>query len=306
MLNIVFMGSPEFALPSLEALHVSPHEIKAVATNPDRRRGRGGEKSPTVVKQRTVDLGYPVIEVDSTHDADFAGRLRELKPDLIVVVAFRILPPEVIGIPRLGSVNLHASLLPKYRGAAPIHWAIINGEEETGCSVFMLKDKVDTGDVLRQARTRIGPNETAGDLYERLKVLGAELLVETVDQIERGETGGVPQNDQEASPAPKLFTKDAKIDLAQPSVQVHDRIRGLSPFPGGWAEYGNMKLNLYRSRIGPDIDLEPGELLFAEGRHLLAGCSSGSVEITELQLPGKKRTSGRDFANGYNLAVRLT
>ncbi|MEX2573801.1 MAG: formyltransferase family protein, partial [Balneolaceae bacterium] len=176
----------------------------------------------------------------------------------------------------------------------------------TGCSVFMLKDKVDTGDVLRQARTRIGPNETAGDLYERLKVLGAELLVETVDQIERGETGGVPQNDQEASPAPKLFTKDAKIDLAQPSVQVHDRIRGLSPFPGGWAEYGNMKLNLYRSRIGPDIDLEPGELLFAEGRHLLAGCSSGSVEITELQLPGKKRTSGRDFANGYNLAVRLT
>jgi len=306
MLKIVYMGSPDFAIPSLDALHLSRHQITAVVTNADKRRGRGGEKSPTIVKKRAQELGYPVIEAGSRmDDPRLVEEIREQQPDLIVVVAFRILPPEILSIPKIGSVNLHASLLPKYRGAAPIHWAIMNGEAETGCSVFMLDERVDTGQVLRQLRTRIDSNETTGDLYDRLKILGAELLVQTVDQIDQGNVEGVPQDDEQATPAPKLFKEDAQLDLTESAEVVHNRIRGLSPFPTAWVTYGNMKMNLYRSKMGPEIDLEPGELFFAEGRHLLVGCGEGSVELTEVQLPGKSRMSGRDFANGYKLDIRL-
>lgn len=304
MLKIVFMGSPEFAVPSLEALHNSSHKIIAVVTNPDKRRGRGGEKSPTIVKRRALDFGYPVLEAESARDPDFIRTLTDLKPDLIVVVAFRILPPEILQIPRLGSVNLHASLLPKYRGAAPIHWAVINGETETGCTVFFLGEKVDTGHILDKVKTDIGPDETAGDLYGRLKELGAGLLVETVDNIEKGKAKAVPQDSSKATPAPKLFTEDTRIDFHRSSIDVHNLIRGLSPFPGATALYGNEVMKLYRSRVGPEIWMEAGELNYVE-ECLIAGCGTGSVQITELQMPGKKRISGKDFANGYDLNIKL-
>lgn len=295
------MGSPEFAVPSLERLHHSHHEILAVATNADKRRGRGGDLQPTAVKKKAKEFGYSVIDVDSVTDAGFQAALERLDPDLFVVVAFRILPAKLLTIPSAGAVNLHASLLPKYRGAAPIHWAVINGEPETGCSVFFLEEKVDTGAVIRQVRTRIGPNETTGDLYHRLKMMGADLLVESLDLIEKDRVEGVPQDESAASRAPKLFRDDARVNFRKSSQEVHNFIRGMSPSPCAWANYGNLQLKLYRSKAGPDIELDPGELLFAEGRYLLAGCSRGSVELTELQLPGKPKISGRDFANGYNL-----
>ncbi len=298
------MGSPDFAVPSLLELHHSEHRVEAVVTNPDKRRGRGEGKSPTIVKKKALELGYPVIETESTKDPDFGEKLNAIQPDLLVVVAFRILPPEILEIPRLGSVNLHASLLPKYRGAAPIHWAIINGETETGCTVFFLDEQVDTGHIISRVKTVIGPDETAGDLYERLKEIGAELLVECLDRIEKGHVKGIPQENDKATPAPKLFTEDARIDFQLPSQQVHNRIRGLSPFPGAWTTYSGKKINLYRSRIGPDIQLAPGELLIDDGR-LLAGCGQGTVELTEVQMPGKKKVSGKEFANGYDLSVRL-
>ncbi len=298
------MGSPDFAVPSLLELHHSEHRVEAVVTNPDKRRGRGEGKSPTIVKKKALELGYPVIETESTKDPDFGEKLNAIQPDLLVVVAFRILPPEILEIPRLGSVNLHASLLPKYRGAAPIHWAIINGETETGCTVFFLDEQVDTGHIISRVKTVIGPDETAGDLYERLKEIGAGLLVECLDRIEKGHVKGIPQENDKATPAPKLFTEDARIDFQLPSQQVHNRIRGLSPFPGAWTTYSGKKINLYRSRIGPDIQLAPGELLIDDGR-LLAGCGQGTVELTEVQMPGKKRVSGKEFANGYDLSVRL-
>ncbi len=298
------MGSPDFAVPSLLELHHSEHRVEAVVTNPDKRRGRGEGKSPTIVKKKALELGYPVIETESTKDPDFGEKLNAIQPDLLVVVAFRILPPEILEIPRLGSVNLHASLLPKYRGAAPIHWAIINGETETGCTVFFLDEQVDTGHIISRVKTVIGPDETAGDLYERLKEIGAGLLVECLDRIEKGHVKGIPQENDKATPAPKLFTEDARIDFQLPSQQVHNRIRGLSPFPGAWTTYSGKKFNLYRSRIGPDIQLAPGELLIDDGR-LLAGCGQGTVELTEVQMPGKKRVSGKEFANGYDLSVRL-
>ncbi|MEX2363392.1 MAG: methionyl-tRNA formyltransferase, partial [Balneolaceae bacterium] len=202
-MNIVFMGSPEFALPSLEKLYESAHTIKAVVSNKDKRRGRGSKTSPTPVKARALELNLPVIEADDLQSEEFEESLKALNADLFVVVAFRILPKNILEIPRKGSVNLHASLLPKYRGAAPIHWAIINGEEETGCTVFFLDELVDTGNILAQKKTHIGENETTGELYERLRHLGSDLLVEAVNSIKTGDYTLSSQNDAFATPAPK-------------------------------------------------------------------------------------------------------
>jgi len=304
-LRIVFMGSPDFAIPSLEALHKSEHEIVAVVSNPDKRRGRGGKPQPTVVKKKAMDLDYPTIDVEDPKSDEFAEKLRQLKPDLLVVVAFRILPDDILSIPTIGSINLHASLLPKYRGAAPIHWAIIKGEEETGCSVFFLDEKVDTGEIIAQFKTDIGPMETTGDLYNRLKNKGAELLKDAVDQIAEGTTEGKPQNDEEATPAPKLFKENTKIDFNQSVEDVHNLIRGLNPFPTAWCMFGDQKLNIHRSKPGPKTsNAKPGQLVELDNR-LYVQCSDGLLELLDLQLPGTKRLSGVDFLNGYDTSVQL-
>lgn len=299
-MKIVFMGSPDFALPSLVELHQSDHEIAAVVTNVDKRRGRGGERSPTPVKKKALELGLPVIEVRELDDPGFWEQLNDLKPDMLVVVAFRILPGKVLEIPRIGSINLHASLLPKYRGAAPIHWAIINGEEETGCSVFFLEQSVDTGSIIAQESTPIGENETTGDLYERLKQMGSRLLLESIDTVASGDYSTREQDDSRATPAPKLFTEDCRLDFNQPARKVHNKIRGLSPFPTAWAELDDLKFNIYRSQVGPEgIDLSPGELKLVDDQ-LLVGCEKGTVNLTEVQIEGKRRMSGKDFMNGYS------
>lgn len=304
MLRIVYMGSPEFAVPSLERLNASEHKILAVASNPDKRRGRGGGTSPTPVKEKALELGLPVIDVESTGDPALANQLRELNPDLLVVVAFRILPSEILDIPKFGAVNLHASLLPRYRGAAPIHRAVMKGETKTGCTVFFLNQDIDTGDVINQVETPIGPDETTGEVYERLKKIGAELLVEAISLIDRGKAETRSQDELDATPAPKLYAADTEIDFTEPAADVHNKIRGLSPFPTAWTTYKGEKLNIYRSKVGPDKPLEPGELHISD-HQLLVGCGSGTVELMDLQPPGKKRMKGIDFANGYDLDVRL-
>lgn len=298
-MRIVFMGSPDFAIPSLEKLHRSDHEIVSVVSNVDKRRGRGSEPSPTAVKKKALELDLPVIGVENLDDPAFHDELKELDPDLFVVVAFRILPAEVLVIPSRGSINLHASLLPKYRGAAPIHWAIIRGEEKTGCTVFFLDEDVDTGKIIKQAETDIGPNETTGDLYKRLKEMGSEILLEAVQEISEDSYRAVPQDHEKATPAPKLYTDDCKIDFSLPAAEVHNRIRGLSPFPTAWAELDDLKFNMYRSEIGPDKNLSPGEL-HMRGDDLLAGCGSGTVILREVQMQGKRRMSGKAFMNGYS------
>jgi len=294
------MGSPEFAVPSLEKLANSQHNILAVVSGPDKRRGRGSKKEPTDVKRTALELKLPVIDVVDLNDSQFQDELKELNPDLFVVVAFRILPREILDIPRKGSVNLHASLLPKYRGAAPIHHAVMNGESETGCTVFFINEKVDTGLIIGRKKTYIGSDETTGELYKRLKTVGADLLLESINKIETGNYEPVQQNHSQATAAPKLFREDARIDFNRPGPDVHNKIRGLSPFPGAWCMYGDKKMNLYRSAIGPDIDLKPGELAVSDDK-LLTGCKEGTVELIEVQLPGTKRMSGREFANGYEL-----
>lgn len=298
-MRIVFMGSPDFAIPSLEKLHRSEHEIVSVVTNVDKRRGRGSELMPTPVKKKALELDLPLIEVEELDDPIFYEELKECNADLFVVVAFRILPVKILSLPEKGSINLHASLLPKYRGAAPIHWAIINGEEKTGCTIFFLEEDVDTGKIIKQQETKIGPNETTGDLYERLKELGSYTLLDAIQEIEEGSYEAVPQKDEKATPAPKLFTEDCKIDFDQPARKVHNKIRGLSPFPTAWAELDDLKFNMYRSKIGPDKDLSPGELQM-HNDDLLVGCGSGTVILTEVQIQGKRRMSGKDFMNGYS------
>jgi len=303
-LNIVFMGSPEFAVPSLELIYQSRHNITAVVSNPDKRRGRGGKPIPTDVKKRALELDLPTIDVADVKSESFAEQLANLNPDLLVVVAFRILPKSVLGIPKIGSINLHASLLPRYRGAAPIHWAIINGESETGTTVFFLNEIVDAGKIIGQQRTPIDPLETTGDVYERLKLEGAELLLTCIHDIAEGKETDIPQDDALATPAPKLFRENTQIDFTKSASQVHNFVRGLNPFPGAWCMYGDEKMNIHKTVPHSDKSGKPGHLKI-ENDKLFAGCGKGSVEIIEMQLPGKPRISGQDFANGYDLGQTL-
>lgn len=297
-MNIVFMGSPDFAIPSLEQIHQSEHTIKAVVSNVDKRRGRGSETSPTPVKAKALELGIPVIEVEDLSSQNFADQLKELEPDLLVVVAFRILPKSILEIPTKGSINLHASLLPKYRGAAPIHWAIINGETETGCTVFFLDEKVDTGNVILQQSIEIGADETTGELYGRLRDMGSSLLLDAIKQINANSYTLTKQNDQLASPAPKLFRDDCHVDFKKPAEDVHNKIRGLSPFPTAWAWWKEQKFNMYDSRVHADIQATAGQL-FSKDDKLFAGCKDGSVELVTVQLPGTSKMSGEEFIRGY-------
>lgn len=298
-MNIVFMGSPEFAIPSMEQIHHSEHTISAVVSNVDKRRGRGSKISPTPVKAKALELGLPVIEVQDLHASDFAEKLKALKPDLLVVVAFRILPQSILKIPRIGSVNLHASLLPKYRGAAPIHWAIVNGEIETGCSIFFLDEKVDTGNIIAQEKVTIGENETTGELYNRLRDMGSKLLLQAIHEIDAHTYTLQPQDHELASPAPKLFRDDCHIDFHQPAREIHNKIRGLSPFPTAWATLKGEKFNIYRSKIGPNMNISPGDLVAHEDQ-LLVGCLDGTVELLQVQVPGSKRMNGAEYIRGYD------
>lgn len=303
-LKIIFMGSPDFAIPSLEKIHASNHTIQAVVSNPDKRRGRGGTPEPTAVKKRALEMGLKTIDVQDVKSDEFHKTIRELNPDLLVVVAFRILPVSVLKIPSIGSVNLHASLLPKYRGAAPIHWSIIKGEKETGCTVFFLNENVDTGEIIAQNRTKIGENETTGDVYNRLKETGADLLLEAINQIAGDSVQTTKQDHQLATPAPKLFKENTRIDFTQPAKDVHNFIRGLSPFPTAWCLYDGKKMNIYRSRLAEKLNLKPGELHF-EDEKLFVGCGDNPIELISVQVPGKRKMSGKDFANGYDLDVYL-
>jgi len=303
-LRVVFMGSPDFAVPSLEKLHDSPHEIITVVSGKDKRRSRRGKPEPTPVKKRAQELELKTLDAEDMKEPKFEEILRQLDPDLFVVVAFKILPKSLLRLPAKGSINLHASLLPKYRGAAPIHWAIINGEKETGCTVFFLDENVDTGQIIKQRKTPIGPTETTGDLYERLKQEGAELISECVDLIAKGVVITTKQNHQKTTPAPKLFRENTRIDFSKPATEIHNLIRGLNPFPLAWCMYGMDKMNVYRSEIGPDLKLEPGKLKF-EDNQLLAGTGNGTIQLIEMQLPGRKKMSGIEFAHGYDLDKKL-
>lgn len=313
MLRLVFMGSPEFAVPSLQALHEAGHEIALVVTNPDRRRSRGGGEEPTPVKATALQLGLPVLEVDDLAAEAFKERLGSIKADLFVLVAFRILPVELLSLARLGAVNLHASLLPRHRGAAPIHHAILQGDTQTGCTVFQLSEGVDTGGILAQRSTPIGAEETTGELYERLRQEGAHLLVDAVQGLESGALKPVSQNEADATRAPKVFNQDAHVRFDRPALWVHNQIRAMNPAPGSWLSYRGEKLLIRRARVHIHTDvalswpsIAPGELATQDDR-LLLGCAQGqAVELLQVQLPGRKMISGAEFLRSHPVGEGLT
>lgn len=297
-MRIVFMGSPDFAIPSLEKLVASRHSVAAVVSGSDKRRGRGKRKTPTPVKAKALKLGIPVIEADDLNDPVLADKLRDLKPDLFVVVAFRILPEALLRIPAKGAINLHASLLPRYRGAAPIHRAIMHGDKLTGCTVFFLQKEVDSGNILIQKDTEIGPDETTGELYDRLKILGADLLPEALYMIESGTYKPVKQDEKIATPAPKIFQKDARLNFNKPAADVHNMIRAMNPFPGAWTFLDGQIFKIYRSRNRGDKRYTSGQLVI-NNEGVFVGCNNNAIELLEVQLEGKKAMNAMDFFNGY-------
>ncbi len=294
------MGTPEFAVPSLTILFDHGYTIKAVVTATDKPRGRGREISFTPVKKFAVEHSLPVLQPDALREPSFVKTVYQLAPDCIVVVGFRILPPEIFTIPKLGAFNLHASLLPKYRGAAPIQWALINGERETGVTTFFLQEKIDTGNVILQARINVGENETAGELYDRLMILGAEAVLSTIRLIEQRKINPQPQNEKDATPAPKIFREQCAIDWTKPVQQVHNFIRGLSPIPGAFTHHTGKSLKIYRTRIYSEEETGiPGRIV-VENEFIKVFTGKGVLEVLELQQEGKKRLHTTEFLKGYH------
>lgn len=301
-MRIIYLGTPDFAVPPLEILIDHGFEVAGVVTAPDKPGGRLGlMESP--VKKFAVARGLRVLQPPKLKAPEFLRDLRSLRADLQIVVAFRMLPEAVWAMPPLGTVNLHASLLPKYRGAAPINWAIINGEQETGLTTFRLKHEIDTGDLLYQERVPIGPDETAGELHDRLMHLGAGLMLRTVQALADGTAQPRPQPEGEASHAPKIFTETCRIDFARPTDEVHNFIRGLSPHPGAWTMLDGKTCKILRSAIATAglPPTEPGQF-FSDGKsELKISTLDGYVQVLELQLEGKRRMATQDFLNGYKM-----
>lgn len=306
-MRIVFMGTPDFAIPSLGILLEHGYAVVSVVTAPDKPRGRGQIVAASPIKEFAHQRTIPILQPQVLRAPDFVSSISDLQPDLIVVVAFRILPPEIFNIPRLGAFNLHASLLPKYRGAAPINWAIMRGEEETGVTTFLLREKVDTGSILLQARVRIGADESAGELHDRLADLGAQVVLQTVRSIELGSAKPIPQDDSGSSLAPKIFRDDCEIDWRKPARQIHDFVRGLSPSPCAWTKHHGKVLRIYKSELVERGEThehrEPGVIIDASPHSAHVGTKSGVVALAEVQQEGKRRMGIAEFLRGYPLKI---
>lgn len=316
--RIIFMGTPEFAVASLEALVNAGYNIVAVITAPDKAAGRGMQLQQSAVKKWAVEHQLNVLQPAKLKDPDFLAELSSLKADLQVVVAFRMLPDVVWNMPPLGTINLHGSLLPQYRGAAPINWAIINGEKETGVTTFKLKHEIDTGDILLQESFPIGENETAGEVHDKMMKIGAALLVKTVEGVSNGTLNEIPQssivNSQwptgdpqqahthptELKTAPKISTETCRINSSQPVEVVHNFVRGLSPYPGAFIILNEKMLKIYRSQkevVFPAVT--EGEYETDGKTFLKIACTNGYLHLLEVQLEGKKKMGIGEFLRGY-------
>ena len=299
-MRIIFMGTPDFAVPSLDILVQNGFDVVAVITATDKYGGRGGKQLiESAVKKYAVERNIPVLQPKNLKAPDFVEELRGYRADLQVVVAFRMLPEVVWNMPPRGTFNLHGSLLPRYRGAAPINWAVMRGDTETGVTTFFLRHEIDTGDVLLRRRMDIGRHETAGSVHDRMMLLGAQATLDSVRMIEGGNYELQPQDDTAATKAPKIFTDTCEINFAQPTSEVFDFIRGLSPYPTAWTTLEGKKLKLFR--VLPDAtptDLPPGSFLFENGSLRIA-TADGSIQVLSLQLAGKRRMEVAEFLNGY-------
>lgn len=311
-LRIVFMGTPEFAVESLRCLVEGGYNVAGVITMPDKPAGRGHKLLASPVKQYALEHGLPLLQPEKLKAPAFVEALRAWQADLQIVVAFRMLPEVVWEMPRLGTFNLHASLLPQYRGAAPINWAVINGETETGLTTFFLRHEIDTGEIIRQVRIPIAGTDNAGTVHDRLMMLGGRLVTETVDDILAGSVHPIPQEDipvtEELRPAPKIFKDTCRICWNRPVKQVHDLVRGLSPHPTAWTELHTpdgqaVVVKIFETEMLPQSHSHaPGTLLTDGKKYLHVAAADGLLSIRSLQLPGKKRLGTEELLRGFRVA----
>ena len=303
-IRIIYMGTPDFAVESLRALVDGGYNVVAVVTMPDKPAGRGHQLQYSAVKQYALSVGLPVLQPERLKDEAFLQQLRSYNADLQIVVAFRMLPEVVWNMPRLGTFNLHASLLPQYRGAAPINWAVMNGEKETGVTTFMLQHEIDTGNIILQERISIADDENVGSVHDRLMTMGAGLVTRTVDLIIDSENNSqpvptIPQDDSlQLKAAPKIFKDTCAIDFSRPAQQVYNHIRGLSPYPAAWISEMPSSHPLADVLKGAKVYKAATTALSEQKGHIIVPCADGYIDLLELQLPGKKRMDAPALLNG--------
>ncbi|MDA9312293.1 methionyl-tRNA formyltransferase [Vicingaceae bacterium] len=304
-LRIIFIGTPDFAVESLYALMGAGKNVVAAITAPDRKAGRGQKINESAVKKYAVTNGISVLQPTNLKNEDFISELKSYHADLQIVVAFRMLPEVVWNMPKLGTFNLHASLLPNYRGAAPINWAIINGEKETGVTTFFLKHKIDTGDLIFQEKVTLSIDETAGSLHDKLMKIGSELVVKTVNKIENAQVVTIPQPNIESKDAPKIFKDDCKINWSETANKIDRLVRGMSPFPTAWSTLNNnennitVKVNIFIVEPLHVKSLPPGKLKVEE-KEITVGTIDFDLKLVDIQIEGKKRMPVKDLLNGFN------
>ena len=298
-MNIVFMGTPEFAVPCLERLISDGHNVKGVFTQPDKPKGRGHKMQFPPVKECALSVGIPVYQPLKMRDGEALNILRELNPELIIVVAYgKILPKEILDYPKYGCINMHASVLPLYRGAAPIQWCVLNGEKISGVTAMQMDVGLDTGDMLLTKTVEIGENETAGELHDKLSVLGAQVMSETIELILKDSLKPVKQNDAESNYAPMLTKELCPIDWNEEAIKVHNKVRGLSPWPVATALFNDKTIKIHKAVIADGYSGQPGEVISSD-KKLIVGCgNSTAIEIQVLQLEGKKAMCASDFLRG--------
>lgn len=310
-LRIVFLGTPEFAVESLDRLCSNGYNIVGVVTMPDKPAGRGHHLLQSAVKKYAVDHGLNLMQPVNLKDPAFVEELRSLEADLFIVIAFRMLPEVVWTMPKLGTFNLHASLLPKYRGAAPINWAVINGDTETGVTTFFLKHEIDTGDIISQKKITIHPDDNVGDVHDRLMSLGAQLTLDTVEHIIKGDLKPIPQDSltggSEPTPAPKIFKETCHIDWNKPNIVIHNLVRGLSPYPAAWSgltldgnDSGAMKI--LKTKPVDTAAGVPGEISVVDG-HLFVATGKGGLELLEIQPAGKRQMEASAWLRGAHFTT---
>lgn len=304
-MRIIFMGTPDFSVPTLESLIASRHEVIAVVTQPDKPKGRGKEVQMTPVKETALQHGIPVYQPVRAREASFVEEMRSLAPDVMVVIAFgQILSKELLEVPRLGCVNIHASLLPKYRGAAPIQWAVINGDQETGITTMMMDVGMDTGDMLEKLVVPLDEKETGGSLFDRLSLLGGDLILSTLDKLEDGTLVRIPQNHEEATHVKKIEKSMGDIDWSMDAAAIERLIRGLNPWPSAYTRWNGKMLKIWEADVvsggGSQAALSSaGKVLEASGDSLKVQTGNGVLNIRSLQLEGKKRMDTASFLRGY-------
>lgn len=304
-MTIIFMGTPDFAIPSLSMLIASDNTMLGVVTQPDRPRGRSKTSQPPPVKKLAVQHGLPVLQPEKVKEDNFIQWLRSQNPDLIVVVAFgQLLPPKVLNIPSSGCINLHASLLPDYRGAAPINWALMNGEKKTGVTTILMNEWMDAGDVFLQREATIEQDDDALTLSQRLSTLGAKLLLETIHQLKRGILTPTPQNHSKASYAPALKKEDGRIDWGNNAWSIHNRIRGTLPWPGAFTNLENKRLKIFKSEVVECTSKDsPGTILHISKDGIKVATGKGCLLLTDIQLQDRKRLNVAEFIRGHSIPI---